>query len=387
MCNNNGHCRKFDAGTMCPSYRVDARRGAPDARPREHAAARAVRPARRRTLASRRGARGARPLRELQGLPARMPDRRRHGEDEDRVRCTSWQRVHGLPLRSGSIAHLPRWAPWAARCRGSRTCATRCPGAARLSEALARVLGAAHRCRVARATRSCATPRRARGDAGSDADVVLFVDTFTNYFEPENAHAALRVLRAAGYRVAVARPTAAIASPRGRCAAAARTSPRAWSTRRSAKRGACVAALRAARRARRRDRRPRAVVPAVAARRIPGDGPRRGRAAPRASSAFLIEEFLAREHAPGGLRCRLRALPQKRALLHGHCHQKAFDARGADADACWRWCPDLAVERRSNRAAAAWPAASATTPRTTTCRCAWPSFRCCRPCAPRRRTR
>ena len=22
MCNKNGHCRKFDAGTMCPSYRV-----------------------------------------------------------------------------------------------------------------------------------------------------------------------------------------------------------------------------------------------------------------------------------------------------------------------------------------------------------------------------
>ena len=22
VCNNNGHCRKFDAGTMCPSYRV-----------------------------------------------------------------------------------------------------------------------------------------------------------------------------------------------------------------------------------------------------------------------------------------------------------------------------------------------------------------------------
>ena len=22
MCNNNGHCRKFDAGTMCPSFRV-----------------------------------------------------------------------------------------------------------------------------------------------------------------------------------------------------------------------------------------------------------------------------------------------------------------------------------------------------------------------------
>src|SRR4029078_5963960 len=22
MCNNNGHCRKLDAGTMCPSYRA-----------------------------------------------------------------------------------------------------------------------------------------------------------------------------------------------------------------------------------------------------------------------------------------------------------------------------------------------------------------------------
>ncbi len=22
MCNNNGHCRKFDAGTMCPSYHI-----------------------------------------------------------------------------------------------------------------------------------------------------------------------------------------------------------------------------------------------------------------------------------------------------------------------------------------------------------------------------
>ena len=48
MCNNNGHCRKFDAGTMCPSYPRDARRAASDARPRQHAAARAVRPARPR---------------------------------------------------------------------------------------------------------------------------------------------------------------------------------------------------------------------------------------------------------------------------------------------------------------------------------------------------
>ena len=43
-------------------------------------------------------------------------------------------------------------------------------------------------------------------------------------------------------------------------------------------------------------------------------------------SALLIEEFLAREHVPDGLHLPLSALPEKRALIHGHCHQKAFDA-------------------------------------------------------------
>src|SRR5690606_9601737 len=37
-------------------------------------------------------------------------------------------------------------------------------------------------------------------------------------------------------------------------------------------------------------------------------------------------EFLARELDAGRLDLKLAALPQKRALLHGHCHQKAFDA-------------------------------------------------------------
>jgi len=45
-----------------------------------------------------------------------------------------------------------------------------------------------------------------------------------------------------------------------------------------------------------------------------------------AHQSFLFEEFLAREHKAGRLNLPLKALPQKRALLHGHCHQKAFDA-------------------------------------------------------------
>ena len=46
MCNNNGTCRKLAGGTMCPSYRVDPRRAAPDARTGELAASRHLRPAR-----------------------------------------------------------------------------------------------------------------------------------------------------------------------------------------------------------------------------------------------------------------------------------------------------------------------------------------------------
>ena len=44
-----------------------------------------------------------------------------------------------------------------------------------------------------------------------------------------------------------------------------------------------------------------------------------------ALNALLFEEFIAREADAGRLKLQLTALPQKKALLHGHCHQKAFD--------------------------------------------------------------
>ena len=45
-----------------------------------------------------------------------------------------------------------------------------------------------------------------------------------------------------------------------------------------------------------------------------------------AKSALLLEEFLAREHEAKRLELPLRPLPQAQALVHGHCHQKAFGA-------------------------------------------------------------
>ena len=42
------------------------------------------------------------------------------------------------------------------------------------------------------------------------------------------------------------------------------------------------------------------------------------------SQQFLLEEFLASEHEAGNLALKLKPLAHKRALVHGHCHQKAF---------------------------------------------------------------
>ena len=61
-----------------------------------------------------------------------------------------------------------------------------------------------------------------------------------------------------------------------------------------------------------------------------------------AANALLFEEFLAREAHAHRLDLPLKPVA-KRALLHGHCHQKSFGAMGA-AEAVLALVPELAVE-------------------------------------------
>jgi Fe-S oxidoreductase len=69
-----------------------------------------------------------------------------------------------------------------------------------------------------------------------------------------------------------------------------------------------------------------------------------GDAAVRLSrQALLIDEFIAREQRAARLRLPLSALPHKRALVHGHCHQKAFDVFGSTLDML-ALVPGLAVD-------------------------------------------
>jgi Fe-S oxidoreductase len=61
-----------------------------------------------------------------------------------------------------------------------------------------------------------------------------------------------------------------------------------------------------------------------------------------AANTLLIEEFITREHKLGQLNLPLGPLPKK-ALLHGHCHQKSFDTMSA-VEGALRLIPQLSVE-------------------------------------------
>ena len=62
-----------------------------------------------------------------------------------------------------------------------------------------------------------------------------------------------------------------------------------------------------------------------------------------AARALLFEEFLAAEQAAGRLKLEFAPRDGQRALLHGHCHQKAFGAMAA-VEATLRLVPGLEVE-------------------------------------------
>jgi Fe-S oxidoreductase len=62
-----------------------------------------------------------------------------------------------------------------------------------------------------------------------------------------------------------------------------------------------------------------------------------------AERAQLFEEFVEAERAAGRFALELAPMPGRTALLHGHCHQKAFNTVGAAVQAL-RLIPDLAVE-------------------------------------------
>jgi Fe-S oxidoreductase len=156
------------------------------------------------------------------------------------------------------------------------------------------------------------------------SEVVLLVDTFNNFFEPDNARAALAVLQAAGYRVHLARAGKGerpLCCGRTFLASGLVDEAKAEARRTLAAlrpyvlRGLPVIGLEPSCLYTLRDEF-KSMLP----------GPESDALAAR---AVLFEEFLAAEHQAGRLKLELQPLPQKKVLLHGHCHQKAFGAMPA----------------------------------------------------------
>jgi FAD/FMN-containing dehydrogenase/Fe-S oxidoreductase len=318
MCNNNGTCRKFDAGVMCPSYRVTR-----DEQQVTRGRANTLRLALTGQLGA--DAMAADEVAAAMALCVSCKACRREcptGVDMAKMKLEVLAaRVarHGVSMRERVVAELPRYGGLAAAFAGVANLRNRIPALARLGErrlgiAAARKLPAWQKNPVA----DCETDK--------DGDVILLADTFNRYFEPENIRAALRVLRAAGFR-----PSLAQAGGRPLCCG--RTYLAAGMLDRArAEAGRTLAALAG-------DRPVVGLEPSCLMTLrdeflslLPGP-----EAKGLAGRAFLLSEFLQRKNPP----LRLRSIGGV-AHVHGHCHQKSFGAF-PDALAALRRVPDLAV--------------------------------------------
>jgi FAD/FMN-containing dehydrogenase/Fe-S oxidoreductase len=332
MCNNNGTCRKRDASVMCPSYRVTL-----DEQHVTRGRANVLRLALTGQLGP--GALASRDMLEAMSLCVSCKACKREcptGVDVARMKIEVLYHHHqerGLTLRDRLVSRLPRYAPAAARLRRLLALRNRSGALAALSE---RMTGFDRR----RPMPEWHPEPFRDGDfpaARQVGEVALLADTFGRWFEPGSLRDAVAVLQAAGYAVRTLRPQ------RGRrplcCGrtffACGLVDEGREEVRRvveaalpHVRRGVPVVGLEPSCLLTLRDE-ARAALPGAATEEV-------------AARALLFEEFLAAERAAGRLHLPLAPVPWKRALLHGHCHQKAFGAF-APVEQVLRLVPGLEV--------------------------------------------
>jgi FAD/FMN-containing dehydrogenase/Fe-S oxidoreductase len=334
MCNNNGHCRKFDAGTMCPSYRVTR-----DERHVTRGRANSLRLA----LSGQLGpdALASRELYETLDLCVSCKGCKREcptGVDMAAMKIEflhRYHRTHRRSLHDRLVAHLPRYARTAARLAPVMNVRDRVPALAKLSEAVA---GFAAKRPLPKWRRDYfRVSELAAPNGGGGREVVLFADTFNTYFEPENLRAAVAVLRAGGYTVRGATPSGGrpLCCGRTYLATGMTEAARAEAQRvldvlgPFVARGVPVVGLEPSCTFGLRDEL-KMLCPGSASTALAG-------------AAFTFEEFLAREVGAGRWSTTFRRSPYARAVVHGHCHQKAFGVMPAVV-AALRLVPELAVD-------------------------------------------
>ncbi|HVQ78248.1 MAG TPA: FAD-linked oxidase C-terminal domain-containing protein [Candidatus Binatia bacterium] len=323
MCNGVGVCRKTLEGTMCPSYMVT--------RDEEHTT-------RGRANALRAVLSGKVP-------PAEFTGRRLYDVMDLCLECKAcksecpanvdmakmkyeflyhYHTANGLPLRNRLFGHIgalsaigSRLAPlsnWIARTPVNRWLMQRVAGIDRR-----RPLPA-----FARGTLTDWFDRRRRPDRAPRGEVVLFHDTFVTFNTPRIGQAAVELLEAAGYRVhLVNRKCCGRPLISKGMLDEAREHAR-WNVAKLAplvERGMPVIGLEPSCLLTLRDEYVE-LVPGVEARQV-------------ARSSFLIEEVLLNERARG-LSLEFEGAAGRKALLHGHCHQKSLVGTAPTVEAL-RW--------------------------------------------------
>jgi FAD/FMN-containing dehydrogenase/Fe-S oxidoreductase len=201
MCNNNGTCRKFDAGTMCPSYRAT--------RDEQHLTRGRANTLRLALTGQIPGGLASDEVADALSLCVACKGCKREcptGVDMAKMKIEAAHarnRTHGISTKDRLIATMPRWAAIAARLAPLSNLRDVIPGLPALSE---RALGFAAGRSLPRFRRDAFRDSELRAPDGRVNEVILLPDLFNRYFEPDNLRAAVRVLRAAGADPAVARP-------------------------------------------------------------------------------------------------------------------------------------------------------------------------------------
>lgn len=331
MCNNNGACRKLEGGVMCPSYRAtrnerDVTRGRANTL--------------RLAISGQLGADALTSDDMMETLKLCVSCKAcRHecptGVDMAKMKIevlAARVAKHGLSLRDRLVGYLPHYAAWGARLAPLANLRNTTPW---LRGLLQNIAGISARRDLPTWRRDVFAPATDVFGPADGRDVVLFADTFNRAYERENLDDALHVLVRAGYRVHLPKPA-------GRPLCCGRTF---LST-------GLVAQARAE-----LDRVVQTYAP-FAARGVPivglepsclltlrdellslrSDDDARSVSA----HALLFEEFLVREAECGRLQLPLGPLARK-AIVHGHCHQKSFGAF-APVTKLLRLIPDLRVE-------------------------------------------
>ncbi|MDC3129450.1 FAD-binding oxidoreductase [Paracoccaceae bacterium] len=196
MCNNNGACRKLEGGVMCPSFRItgeekDSTRGRANSL--------------RLAMSGQLGPNAMASAEMLETMKLCVSCKACKRECPTSVDMSAMKlevmalnaKYNSLSIQERLIAYLPDYAPLASSFNKILNLRNSSKNLAKISE---RLTGFSAQRNLPVWRTDWFRDHEVSADPVEQYPVILFVDTFNRYFEPENLRSAVRVLRNAGYQ-------------------------------------------------------------------------------------------------------------------------------------------------------------------------------------------